>query len=84
MSYDKMITNNSDNRDRRYATMRSIKDYGMGILYLAVALFMFAPKIFGLGTVEVDPLFRYIFGGICIIYGSWRLYRGYRKDYFKP
>jgi len=24
-----------------------------------------------------------ILGVICIIYGSWRIYRGYQKNYFK-
>jgi hypothetical protein len=78
-----MITDKSEQRDRRYANMRSIKDYGMGVLYLAVAVIMFFPKKVGLGTLEVDPIVRYIFGSICIIYGAWRLYRGYKKDYFK-
>ncbi len=78
-----MITDNRDVRDKRYATMRSIKDYGMGILYLAVAAFMFYPKVIGLDPEGLDPLFRCIFGGICLLYGSWRIYRGYKKDYFK-
>lgn len=78
-----MITDNSEKRNRQYANMRAIKDYGMGLLYLAVAVFMFFPGVVGLGTLDVDPLFRYIFGGICIIYGGWRVYRGYKKEYFR-
>lgn len=78
-----MITDNSEKRDQRYVTMRSIKDYGMGGLYLLIGAFMIYPKVFGLGTIDVDPLIRYIFGGICLIYGSWRIYRGYKKEYFR-
>lgn len=78
-----MITNSGGQRDKRYAMMRSIKDYGMGVLYLAVAAFMFYPKIVGLDPEGLDPLFRYIFGGTCLLYGGWRVYRGYKKDYFK-
>jgi hypothetical protein len=23
------------------------------------------------------------FGGLCLLYGGWRVYRGYKKNYFK-
>ncbi len=62
--------------------MRSIKDFGMGALYLCFAFFMFFAEKFGFDWIGFDKLFRYIFGGILTLYGVWRLYRGYRKDYF--
>jgi hypothetical protein len=62
--------------------MRAIKDIGMGILYLLIASFMFFPDKYGF-ELGVDPLVRYMFGGICILYGGWRVYRGYKKDYFR-
>jgi hypothetical protein len=63
--------------------MRAIKDIGMGLIYLLIAALMFFPEKFGL-ELAVDNLIRYMFGGICILYGVWRVYRGYRKDYFRP
>ena len=78
-----MSIDNSEERSNRYASMRSIKDYGMGVLYLAVAALMFFPEKFGLAMADSDNLFRYMFGGICVLYGSFRIYRGYKKDYFK-
>ena len=78
-----MSVDNSEERNTRYALMRSLKDYGMGVLYLAVAFLMFFPQIFGLAMMDSDNLFRYGFGGICLLYGSFRIYRGYKKDYFK-
>jgi hypothetical protein len=77
-----MITDNSEKRNQRYATMRSIKDYGMGVLYFIIAVFMIFPEVFK-SSLDVAPLIRYMFGGICILYGSWRIYRGYKKEYFK-
>lgn len=67
---------------KRYASMRSLVDYAMGALYLAAAAFL----LFG-GSIEFlqqhfDKTFRYIFGGLLALYGAWRVYRGYKKDYF--
>lgn len=66
--------------------MRSIMDYGMGALILLVGLFfLFRSR---LGDIPVndklgkpDSLEK-IFSGLCLLYGSWRIYRGYQKKYF--
>ncbi len=78
-----MSIDNSEQRNRRYANMRSIKDYGMGLIYYAIGFVMFFPEKVGLDMVDFDKLFRYMFGGIAVMYGSWRIYRGYKKDYFR-
>ena len=62
--------------------MRSILDFTMGALYLAAAFFLFFSEKMGIEINNFDKSFRYIFGGICALYGAWRIYRGYRKDYF--
>ena len=71
-----------EKRTRRYLNMRSIMDFGMGILYLAVGVFLIIPEQLGFSMEAFDPLFRYIFGGLCAVYGIWRIYRGVKKDYF--
>lgn len=71
-----------DKRTKSHFVMRSIVDYTMGILYLAAAAFLFFAEKFGLNLDNFDITFRYIFGGICAIYGAWRIYRGFKKDYF--
>ncbi len=71
-----------EKRTRNFSTMRSILDYTMGVLYIAAAAFLFFAEKMGLEMVNFDKSFRYIFGSICLMYGFWRLYRGYRKDYF--
>lgn len=62
--------------------MRSLLDYTMGILYLAAGSFLVFAEKFGFALDNFDITFRYVFGAICSIYGSWRIYRGFKKDYF--
>jgi len=77
------MIDNTGKRNRRYANMRAIKDFGMGVFYLAMAFFMFFPEKLGYDMVNFDKLFRYGLGGISLIYGTWRIYRGLKKDYFR-
>jgi hypothetical protein len=28
-------------------------------------------------------LLEKVFGGFCVLYGCWRIYRGYKKNYFR-
>jgi hypothetical protein len=76
-----MRTETEDKRTKSYLLMRSMLDYGMGALYLGVGLFMIFPEKLGFEMEGFDKVFRFIFGGICILYGAWRVYRGIRKDY---
>lgn len=73
----------TDLKSKRYAQMRSIKDIGMGIVYLGVGiLILFAGKL-GLDNENLTGTPAKLFAGLVLIYGSWRIYRGMRKDYFK-
>lgn len=70
-----------DNRVKNYKLRRSIMDYGMGVIIGGFGVFFaLAPKL-GF-EFSVDPFFRYFFSGMCIVYGAWRIYRGYSKNYF--
>lgn len=73
----------NDKRTRGYVMMRMLMDLGMGIIYIAVAVFiLFAPR-FGFTSQIFEPPFSYIFAGICILYGGFRIYRGVKKNYFR-
>jgi hypothetical protein len=68
-------------RRRNYSLRRAIMDYGMGVLILAVGVVvLLAPKL--KIAVAIDDLARYMFFGLCMLYGGFRIYRGTRKDYF--
>jgi hypothetical protein len=70
------------NRDKGYILMRSIMDFGMGILWTSMGIFLLFIKYFNteLQSRFDDPAMK-IFGGVCIIYGGFRIYRGYKKNY---
>lgn len=67
--------------------MKSLMDYGMGALILLVGLFfLFRGKLgdFPLNARLGKPdLLEKFFGSISVIYGLWRIYRGYQKNYFR-
>jgi hypothetical protein len=70
-----------DKRAKTYKLRRSIMDYGMGIVIFCLGIFfILAPKL-GV-SFNIDDLFRYLFAGLCILYGFFRMYRGYKKNYF--
>ncbi len=73
-----------NDRDKGYLRMRSIMDYGMGLLWMGMGLFMIFIKKFNAELAErYDASAFKIFGAVCIIYGLFRIYRGYKKKYFR-
>ena len=62
--------------------MRSVNDYGRGIVIVMVGfLILFAEKL-GFTKLVLDDLMRYLFFGMCLLYGGFRIYRGYVKQYY--
>jgi len=77
-----MARERDDSKTRNYVIRRRVMDYGMGLLIMGFGIFfIFAEKLGVEFTVE--PFFRYVFAGLCILYGAWRMYRGYQSNYFK-
>ncbi len=65
-----------------YATMRVMYDITMAILILGMgALMLLGDTLKITQIIALDPLMRYLFAGICLLYGGFRLYRGVRRDY---
>ena len=76
-----MATDHEDNRSKNYLVMRSVMDYGMGLVIFGFGIFFaIAPRV-GV-EFNIEPFFRYFFAGMCILYGGWRIYRGYKKNYY--
>lgn len=82
---DSMMEEYEQKRRKQVATMRSILDYGIGTAIVVAGFFLFFRHRFDLDfnkrfpPNEVDM----IMGGICVLYGAWRIYRGYKKNYFR-
>jgi len=74
-----------EKRKRRQITsMKSLLDYGMGVIFLLVGFFFLFNEKFNFHISDKSSSgFEKVFGGMCILYASWRIYRGYKKNYFK-
>jgi hypothetical protein len=70
---------------KQIAFMKSLLDYGMGFMILFAGIFFFFRGKFHISFNERFPPNEMdkIFGVICLIYGCWRIYRGYQKNYFR-
>ncbi len=64
---------------------RALMDYTIGGLITLAGIFFLVRHMFDLQFNENFPPndMDKKFGAICILYGSWRIYRGYRKNYFR-
>lgn len=71
-----------DKQQKSYTLMRMSYDLVMAILILGMAVVMLFPEKLKIEQImAVDNTFRYLFGGICLLYGGFRLYRGIKRDY---
>ena len=69
-------------REKNIIRMRSVTNYAMGVFFLAVGFFFMFPMRSTAGYInQYDPVLIKIFASICWIYGLFRLYRGYKKNY---
>ena len=71
-------------REKGYLRMRSIMDYGMGLLWFCMGVFMIFINKFSTDlAAKYDSSAFKVFGAVCIIYGLFRIYRGFKKKYYK-
>lgn len=71
-------------RDKGLVRMRTITNYGMGVfMILAGFFFMFPVKLTQGFINQYDPALIKLFAVICWLYGGFRIYRGYVKNYFR-
>lgn len=77
-----MATDFDEKRMQAHSSRRSIMDYGMGIIIAGFGVFFAIADKFGI-NFSIDPILKYAFAGLCLLYGGFRIYRGYKKNYFK-
>lgn len=64
--------------------MRSIVDYTMGTLFLLLGIYFLIYEKMEWNVFDREPSsIDYIIGGLFVLYGIWRIYRGYKKNYFR-
>lgn len=77
-----METDFRDKQKKSYNLMRMSYDLTIAVLLLGMAVIMlFADKLNIEQLLDKDnEFFRYFFGGLCLLYGSFRLYRGIKRN----
>jgi hypothetical protein len=80
-----MIEEYEKQKRKRVSLMKSVLDYGMGVIIILAGIFFLFRGKFHLQFNEKFPPndIDYVFGSMCLLYGAWRVYRGYKKNYFK-
>jgi len=66
---------------KSYDTMRTVYNITMGVIILGIGLLILFKEKLGINLSIDNPLLLYAFSGLCILYGSFRLYRGIKKNY---
>lgn len=79
-----MIEQYQEEQRKKTARVRSVMDFAMGTILLLVGIFFL---VYGFWDIKVmgrahQPL-DYLIGALFSAYGIWRIYRGYKKDYYR-
>jgi len=70
------------NRAKHFRQTRTIYNIVMGLLIISIGVISFFAEKWNLTTLSsYDPLIRNGFGVLCLIYGGFRLYRAFQKEY---
>jgi hypothetical protein len=79
-----MIEEYENRKRKQVSLMRSILDYGMGGLFLLIGLYFLFYEALDMNIFRSKPggMDKFI-GVLFVLYGGWRIYRGYKKNYFR-
>jgi hypothetical protein len=84
MSYKKFDDEELTRAEKGMVQMRSITNYVMGIALVFVSFCIFFPNKFVASKLALyDETSIKLLGVVCAIYGIFRIYRGYMKNYFR-
>lgn len=75
-----MANDFEDKRKKTNIFLHSIYDYSMGVLWVCLGGFFLLHDKFGI-ELNMDKVLTTIFAVAALLYGAFRLYRGYRKNY---
>jgi hypothetical protein len=84
MALEEFEKDQLNENEKRYVQRKSIMDFGMGTLWVGMGIFVIFIKKFNPRLAELygDTTMK-VFGVICLVYGLFRMWRGYKKKYFK-
>lgn len=77
---ESMEQNFRERQKQGYNNLRRVRDITMALLILGIGSIVFFATELKL-DLEIDNTMRYLFAGLCLLYGGFRLYRGIKQDY---
>src|SRR5690349_16109950 len=81
---DLMLEEYEKKRRKQVSFMRSLMDYAMGVILLLLGIALFFHEQLKIRISEsFTPNMVKLLGVIFVIYGAWRIYRGFKKNYFQ-
>jgi hypothetical protein len=79
-----MLEEYEKKRRKQVSSMRSLMDYARGIFFTGLGALLFFHDKFKISINESIPTGAVkAFGVIFVLYGVWRIYCGYKKNYFQ-
>ena len=79
-----MLEEYEKKKRKQVSFMRSLMDYAMGIVIVCLGILLFFHDKFKIEINErLSPNVVKVLGVIFALYGAWRIYRGYKKNYFQ-
>jgi hypothetical protein len=79
-----MMEEYENEKRKQVSLMRSILDYGMGAVFFLIGLYFLLYEVLDISIFPRKPsVMDKLIGILFIAYGSWRIYRGYKKNYFR-
>ena len=79
-----MIEEFQNKQRKQRSQMQSIMSYVMGSVFILAGICFLVYDKMGWSLMDREPSsIDYFIGGLFVIYGSWRIYRGYKKNYYR-
>ncbi len=80
-----MIEEFQERQRRKVSGIRSVMDIVMGCLFILLGLYFLLYNLLDINVFqrEPSPVLDIILGILLLSYGGWRIYRGYKKQYYK-
>jgi len=79
-----MVEDSQEQQRKRMSRMRSVMDFIMGIILLVAGFYFLTYEKLGVNIFRRTPSgIDYFIGALFVLYGIWRIYRGFKKDYYR-
>jgi hypothetical protein len=79
-----MIEDYQNEHRKKVTRVRSVMDYIMGAIIILIGVYFLLYETLGLNVFRREPApLDKLLGGVFILYGIWRMYRGYKKNYYQ-